>query len=141
MSGMTCSGCWTRCGARAPAGSPARAPRSPGSTRLRGAAGWGSRGPGGIARGAAGVPGFGSTWWAGGIDAPTWVLIPLRERMVPPRHQFWLADQIPEAQVVTVDAGHACCTLQCDKFVAALRESVDSVGRRIAARPGSVAPG
>src|SRR3954447_10116144 len=100
-----------------------------------------STSPGGIARAVAEVTRFDSTSWVGRIDAPTSVLIPLRDRMVPPRHQFWLADQIPEAQVVTVDAGHACCTLQCDKFVAALRESVDSVRRRIAARPGSVAPG
>lgn len=72
---------------------------------------------------------------------PTSVLIPRRDRFVPPRHQFWLANQIPDTKIVTVDAGHACCTLQSDKFVAALREAIDSVRRPISAGPGSIATG
>jgi 3-oxoadipate enol-lactonase len=42
---------------------------------------------------------------------------------------------------VKVDAGHACCTLQYEKFVAALREAVDSVRRRIDPKPDSLATG
>jgi pimeloyl-ACP methyl ester carboxylesterase len=97
--------------------------------------------PGGIARAVAETTRFDSTSWVGEIDVPTSVLIPLRDRLVPPRHQLWLANQIPEAKIVTVDAGHACCTLQPDKFVAALREAVDSVRRRIATGPTRTATG
>jgi 3-oxoadipate enol-lactonase len=104
-----------------------------------------STSPGGIARAVAATTRFDSTSWVGEIDVPTSVVIPLRDRMVPPRHQFWLANQIPEAQVVTVDAGHTCSMLQPDKFVAALREAIDSLRRRIAtgprSGPGSVATG
>ena len=96
-----------------------------------------STSPGGIARAVAEITRFDSTSWVGKIDVPTAVLIPLRDRAIPPRQQFWLADQIPEAQIVTVDAGHTCCALQYEKFVAALREAVDSVRQRIAPRPGT----
>jgi pimeloyl-ACP methyl ester carboxylesterase len=92
--------------------------------------------PGGIARAVAETTRFDSTSRVGEIDVPTSVLIPLRDRLIPPRHQLWLANQIPDAQVVTVDGGHACCTLQYEKFVAALREAVDSVRRRIDPKPG-----
>ncbi|MBV9320453.1 MAG: hypothetical protein JO106_11195, partial [Mycobacterium sp.] len=43
------------------------------------------------------------------------------------RHQRWLARQIPAAHAVTVDAGHACCTLQSEAFLPGLRSAVDSV--------------
>jgi 3-oxoadipate enol-lactonase len=66
-----------------------------------------STSPGGIARVIAELTRFDSTAWVSEIDVPTSVVIPLRDRAIPPRHQLWLADQIPEAQVVTVDAGHA----------------------------------
>ena len=49
---------------------------------------------------------FDSTRWIADIDVPTSVLIPLRDRVIPPRHQRWLAEQIPDAHTVTVDAGH-----------------------------------
>jgi 3-oxoadipate enol-lactonase len=100
-----------------------------------------STSPGGIARAVAETTRFNSTSWVGEIDVPTSVVIPLRDRLIPPRQQLWLAGQIPRAQIVTVDAGHACCTLQSDKFVAALREAVDSVRRRIPPAPGSIATG
>jgi 3-oxoadipate enol-lactonase len=100
-----------------------------------------STSPGGIARAVAETTRFDSTSWVGQIDVPTSVLIPLRDRAIPPRQQFWLANQIPEAHVVTVDAGHTCSMLQSDQFVAALRKAVDSVRRRIDPKPGSLAIG
>jgi pimeloyl-ACP methyl ester carboxylesterase len=100
-----------------------------------------STSPGGIARAVAETTRFDSTSWVGQIDVPTSVLIPLRDRAIPPRQQFWLADQIPEAHVVTVDAGHTCTMLQSDQFVTALREAVDSVRQRIDPKPGDVATG
>jgi pimeloyl-ACP methyl ester carboxylesterase len=74
---------------------------------------------------------FDSTGWIAGIDVPTSVLIPLQDGVIPPRHQRWLAEQIPDAHTVTVDAGHACCTLQSEAFVPGLRSAVDSVLERI----------
>ncbi|HET6732661.1 alpha/beta fold hydrolase [Mycobacterium sp.] len=74
---------------------------------------------------------FDSTRWIADIDVPTSVLIPLRDRVIPPRHQRWLAHQIPDAHTVTVDAGHTSCTLQSDAFVPGLRSAVDSVVQRI----------
>ena len=100
-----------------------------------------STSPGGIARAVAETTRFDSTSWVGQIDVPTSVLIPLRDRAIPPRQQFWLADQIPEAHVVTVDAGHTCTMLQSDQFVTALREAVDSVRQRIDPKPGDLATG
>jgi hypothetical protein len=41
------------------------------------------------------------------------------------------ARQIPDAHTVTVDAGHACCTMQSEAFVPGLRIAVDSVVSRI----------
>ena len=100
-----------------------------------------STSPGGIARAVAETTRFDSTSWVGQIDVPTSVLIPLRDRAIPPPQQFWLANQIPDAHVVTVDAGHTCSMLQSDQFVAALREAVDSVRRRIDPKPGNLATG
>jgi 3-oxoadipate enol-lactonase len=95
-----------------------------------------STSPGGIIRAVAETTRFDSTSWVSQIDVPTSVLIPLHDRAIPPRKQFWLAHQIPGAHVVTVDAGHSCSVLQSDKFVAALREAVDSVRQRIDPKPG-----
>ena len=94
---------------------------------------------GGIARAVAEITRFDSTSWVGTIDVPTAVLIPLHDRAIPPRHQFWLAKQIPEAHIVTVDGGHTCCVLQYDKFVPALQEAVDSVRQRIAPAAENIA--
>ena len=86
---------------------------------------------GAMMRALAEITRFDSTRWIADIDVPTSVLIPLRDRVIPPRHQRWLAEQIPDAATVTVDAGHACCTLQSEAFVPGLRSAVDSVLRRI----------
>ena len=86
---------------------------------------------GAMMRALAEITRFDSTRWIADIDVPTSVLIPLRDRVIPPRHQRWLAEQIPDAHTVTVDAGHACCTMQSEAFVPGLRSAVDSVVRRI----------
>jgi 3-oxoadipate enol-lactonase len=88
-------------------------------------------GSGAMMRALAEITRFDSTRWIADIDVPTSVLIPLRDLVIPPRHQRWLAEQIPDADIVSVDAGHACCTLQSEAFVPGLRSAVDSVLRRI----------
>jgi 3-oxoadipate enol-lactonase len=87
---------------------------------------------GAMMRALAEITRFDSTPWIADIDVPTSVLIPLRDRVIPPRHQRWIAEQIPDAHAVTVDAGHAGCTMQWKEFVPGLRSAVDSVLSRIA---------
>jgi len=70
---------------------------------------------------------FDSRPWIGGIDVPTAVVVPTRDRVISPRHQRWLAAQIPQATAVPVAGGHACCTLQQEAFVAGLHTAVDTV--------------
>ena len=69
---------------------------------------------GAMMRALAEITRFDSTRWIADIDVPTSVLIPLRDRVIPPRHQRWVAEQIPDAHTVTVDAGHAGCTMQSE---------------------------
>ena len=89
-------------------------------------------GYGAMMRALAEITRFDSTSWIADIDVPTSVLIPLRDRVIPPRHQRWLGQQIPDAHVVTVDAGHVSCTMQSETFVPGLRSAVESVVERIA---------
>jgi 3-oxoadipate enol-lactonase len=91
-----------------------------------------STSPAAIIRAIAEITRFDSTSWVGEIDVPTAVLITLRDRVFAPRRQQWLADQIAGAHTVKVDAGHARCTLQAERFRRGLREAVDSVHHRIA---------
>jgi pimeloyl-ACP methyl ester carboxylesterase len=87
--------------------------------------------PGAISRAIAELMRFDSTSWVAEIDVPTSVLITLRDRALGTQRQLWLASQILDAHIVTVDAGHASCTLRPQKFVPGLREAVESVHRRI----------
>lgn len=77
---------------------------------------------------------FDSRTWLADIDVPTSVVIPTRDRAISPRHQDWIARQIPDAVAVPIDAGHACCTLQADVFVPGLRTAVESLVARVAGR-------
>jgi len=70
---------------------------------------------------------FDSRAWLADIDVPTAVVIPRHDQFISPRHQRWLARQIPAARAVTVDAGHACCTLESEAFLPGLRSAVNSV--------------
>jgi pimeloyl-ACP methyl ester carboxylesterase len=93
--------------------------------------------PGAISRAIGEMMRFDSTSWVAEIDVPTSVVITLRDRAFGTQRQLWLASQIPDAHAVTVEAGHASCTLQPQKFVPALREAVESVRRRIIAEKAS----
>lgn len=87
-----------------------------------------------ILRALAEIVRFDSRSWITEIDVPTSVVVPAKDKFIPPRHQHWLAGQIPDAHVITVDAGHACCTLGHQTFTPGLHSAVDSVliraGRR-----------
>ncbi|MBV9641651.1 MAG: alpha/beta fold hydrolase [Mycobacteriaceae bacterium] len=86
---------------------------------------------GAMLRALAEISRFDSRSWIADIDVPTAVVIPRYDRLIPARHQQWLAGRIPGAQAVTVAGGHACCTLQSAQFVPGLRSAVDSVVNRM----------
>ncbi|HEU4361257.1 MAG TPA: alpha/beta hydrolase [Mycobacterium sp.] len=90
--------------------------------------------PGGMMRALAEIVRFDSRSWLAEIDVPTAVVIPSRDRLISPKHQRWMAGQIRNAYVVSVDGGHACCTLQHQPFIAGLQSAVKSVLTH-AARP------
>ncbi|MCT7662075.1 alpha/beta fold hydrolase [Mycobacterium deserti] len=86
---------------------------------------------GGITRAIAEVVRFDSTTWVAEIDVPTAVLVTMKDRAFGVERQKWLANHIPGAEMVTVDAGHAGCTLQPTAFVPALERAVESVHQRL----------
>lgn len=75
--------------------------------------------------------------WLGRIDAPTAVVVTLRDKVLPASNQIALARRIPGATIHAIDAGHASCVMEAEKFVPALLEAVDTVNarHRAAARP------
>jgi len=91
-----------------------------------------STSPAAITRAIAELVRFDSRSWIADVDVPTSVVITKRDRVFSAQRQQALADRIPGAHAVTVDAGHARCTLQPDKFGPGLFEALDSVHRRAA---------
>ncbi|AYE98440.1 alpha/beta hydrolase [Mycobacterium paragordonae] len=87
--------------------------------------------PGGITRAIAEVVRFDSTTWVGDIDVPTAVVVTMKDRAFGVQRQKWLAQRIPGAEMVPVDAGHAGCTLQPAAFVPGLARAIESVHHRL----------
>jgi 3-oxoadipate enol-lactonase len=93
--------------------------------------------PGGIARAMAEVVRFDSRSWVHEIDVPTAVVATMKDHAFGVARQQWLAEHIPDAELVPVAAGHAGCTFQPKAFVAGLRRAIESVHDRLpAAHPG-----
>jgi pimeloyl-ACP methyl ester carboxylesterase len=82
---------------------------------------------------------FRSTGWIGDIDVPVVVIVTRRDRLVRPARQRRLASSIPDASLITVDAGHLAAFTQpgliADAVVTACAEiasrSVPSTRRRL----------
>ena len=68
--------------------------------------------------------------WLSRIDVPTAVVVTLQDHVLPPDNQIALARRIPGATIHDIDAGHAACTLQSERFVPALVEAVTTVNAR-----------
>ena len=62
--------------------------------------------------------------WLRQIDVPVAVVVTRKDRVIAAERQRELARRIPGATVHEVDAGHASCVLQSDKFVPALLEAL-----------------
>ena len=56
----------------------------------------------------------------------------MKDRAFGVQRQKWLAERIPDAEMVPVDAGHAGCTLQPAAFVPGLARAIESVHHRLA---------
>ena len=68
--------------------------------------------------------------WLGRIDVPTAVVVPVRDRVIPPARQYAVARAIPGATVHEVEGGHACCTLEAEAFVPVMVDAVRTVHAR-----------
>ena len=68
--------------------------------------------------------------WLARIDVPTAVVVTCRDRVLPAAGMRALARSIPGATTHEVDAGHAACVLQSERFVPALCEAVNTVNAR-----------
>ncbi|GEE03508.1 hypothetical protein nbrc107696_39540 [Gordonia spumicola] len=65
--------------------------------------------------------------WIREIDVPTAVVVPLRDKAIPPARQIAMANRIPGATLHQVDAGHSCCVMNADAFVPVLAEATNTV--------------
>jgi pimeloyl-ACP methyl ester carboxylesterase len=83
---------------------------------------------------------FDSRPWINQVAAPTAVVVTAKDRLVPPSRQRALAKVVPGATVYDVEAGHAACVLNADRFRPALLAAAASVTGRIAAAPSSSGP-
>lgn len=70
---------------------------------------------------------FDNRSWLGDIDVPTVVVRTTRDGAVPPARQQALANAIPGAAVIDVEADHGGCITAADRFVPALVRGVASV--------------
>ncbi|WP_125036308.1 alpha/beta fold hydrolase [Nocardioides sp. LS1] len=68
--------------------------------------------------------------WLHRIDVPTAVVVTLHDKVLPPGNQLAIARRIPGATVHEIDAGHAACVLEAEKFVPALVEACTTVHAR-----------
>jgi diacylglycerol O-acyltransferase len=83
---------------------------------------------------------FDSRPWIGRVDVPTAVVVTAKDRLVPPVRQRALARAIPAATAYEVEAGHAACVLNADRFRPALLAAAASVTGRTSPAPSSSAP-
>jgi 3-oxoadipate enol-lactonase len=61
---------------------------------------------------------------------PTAVVVTLHDKVLPPDNQIALARRIPGATIHDIEAGHASCVLEAEKFVPALVEAAVTVNAR-----------
>lgn len=74
---------------------------------------------------------FDATAWLSSVTMPTAVVITTRDRAIPVTRQVELATMIPAASAHVVEAGHASCVLEADRFVPVLLEACEAVAAKI----------
>jgi 3-oxoadipate enol-lactonase len=76
------------------------------------------------------IGGFSSIDWLGEIDAPSSVVITMRDDVVPLERQAELFELIPGARAFRVDGGHDAVVYNADRFVPTLADALASVDER-----------
>jgi 3-oxoadipate enol-lactonase len=77
---------------------------------------------------------FDSSDWISEMDVPTAVVIPTRDKAIPPTHQRQLAKALPHSTVYEIDAGHASCVMNAGAFRPGLLAACASVSVRLPGR-------
>jgi len=104
---------------------------------------WRSTSPWAVAQAVAALGRHHSTPWLSRIDVPTAVVVPSKDKAIPPARQRRLAARIPGATVHEAPCGHAGCVVQSDRFTPTFLEAVHVTSARIRdrARPTWATPG
>ncbi|MET0840430.1 MAG: alpha/beta fold hydrolase [Marmoricola sp.] len=92
---------------------------------------WRSTSPWAVAQAVATLGRHHSTPWLSRIDVPTAVVIPSKDKAIPPSRQRRLASRIPGATVHEAPCGHAGCVVQSDRFAPTFLEAVHVTAARI----------
>lgn len=77
---------------------------------------------------------FDSSAWIDRMNVPTSVVLTARDKAIRPAQQRRLARLLPDCTTYEVDAGHASCVLEAERFRPALLAACASVASRTAAR-------
>ena len=101
---------------------------------------WRSTSPWAVAQAVAALGRHHSTPWLARIDVPTAVVVPSKDKVIPPERQRRLAARIPGATVHEAPCGHAGCVLQSERFVPAFLEAVHVTAARIRDRQRPAMP-
>jgi pimeloyl-ACP methyl ester carboxylesterase len=83
---------------------------------------------------------FSSTGWLGDVAVPAAVVVTERDRVVPPPWQRRLADLIPDADTIAIEANHRACRSEPEAFGLALLDACALVAKRSADRPPASTP-
>lgn len=86
-----------------------------------------STSPWAVAQAVAAIGRHHSRPWLRRINVPTAVVVTRGDKVIPAERQVALARQIPGATIHPIDAGHASCVLEAERFVPALVEATTTV--------------
>jgi 3-oxoadipate enol-lactonase len=84
-----------------------------------------------VAAASASIAQVDSRRWIGAVDVPTAVVVTARDRLIPPARQRDMARAVAGATVYEIDAGHAACVLNAERFRPALLAAAASVSGRL----------
>jgi 3-oxoadipate enol-lactonase len=100
---------------------------------------WRRTSPWAIAQAVASLGRFHSTHWLPMVDVPTAVVIPRRDKVIPPARQHRVASLIPGVTVHEADCGHAGCVLEHEKFVPVLMQALNTTQAKVVDRQRTAA--
>ena len=90
--------------------------------------------PTSIAAASRSLSAFDSRDWAGSLDVPTAVVVTKNDRLIRPSRQRELADVLPDAEVIELEAAHNGWMVKPEAVAEALSQGVASVAERASGR-------